>query len=137
MKTPVSQVSSWTAPADQHSIRLDSFVRRCLTHLSLREAQRAIREGAFWVNGRAGKKGDRLFSGDVVSLRGARHWLASSPLPWSDLHVVIRYEDESMLALDKPAAMATHGFSGRETSSLANFLAAYRSSLSGVGRSRW
>ena len=42
-----------------------------------------------------------------------------------------------MLALDKPAGMATHGFSGRETSSLANFLAAQRPSLRGVGRSRW
>jgi len=137
MKREPSSICRWVVPAGEEPIRLDAFVRRSLPHLSLREAQRAILEEAFWVNGRPGKKGDRLFAGDILSLRGARHWLASAPLPRPDLHVVIRYEDESILVLDKPAEMATHGFSGRETNSLANFLAAQRPSLSGVGRSRW
>jgi 23S rRNA pseudouridine1911/1915/1917 synthase len=128
---------SWPAPADGPSIRLDAFVRRCLPHLSLREAQRAIGEGSFWINARRGKKGDRLDAGDIVRFRGPRHWLAPSPLPRADLAVIIRYEDESVLALDKPPGMATHGFSGRETASLANFLAAARPALRGVGKSRW
>jgi 23S rRNA pseudouridine1911/1915/1917 synthase len=128
---------SWTVGADQSSIRLDAFVRRCLPHLSSRETQKAIGEGAFWVNERLGKKGDRLAAGDLLRFRGARHWLASAPLPRPDLAVVIRYEDESVLVLDKPAGMATHGFSGRETESLANFLAAARPELRNVGKSRW
>ena len=137
MKDESPAICSWTVPADEQPIRIDTFVRRSLAHLSLREAQRAIQEGAFWVNGRPAKKGYRLVGGDLLYFRGAGHWLAPAPLPRPDASVVIRYEDESMLALDKPAAMPTHGFSGRETSSLANFLAAQRPSLSGVGRSRW
>ena len=137
MTDETSIVRSWTVPSGEQPVRLDAFVRRCLPHLSLREAQRAIREGAFWINGRPGNKGDRLLGGDLLSLRGARHWLAPAPLPRPDLSVIIRYEDESVLALDKPAGMATHGFSGRETDSLANFLAQARPSLRGVGRSRW
>jgi 23S rRNA pseudouridine1911/1915/1917 synthase len=128
---------SWTAPAGDSSIRLDAFVRRCLPHLSLREAQKAIAEGSFWIGDRRGKKGDRVGAGDIVRFGGPRHWLAPAPLPRPDLGVVIRYEDDSVLALDKPAGMPTHGFSGRETASLANFLAAARPALRGVGRSRW
>ncbi|HEY2990583.1 MAG TPA: RluA family pseudouridine synthase [Candidatus Binatia bacterium] len=128
---------SWTVPADVESIRLDAFVHRCLPHLSLREAQKAIGERGFWINDRAGKKGDRLVGGDRLRFHGARHWLAPAPIPRADLGVVIRYEDESILALDKPAGIATHGFSGRETASLANFLAAVRPALRDVGPSRW
>jgi 23S rRNA pseudouridine1911/1915/1917 synthase len=128
---------SWTVPAGEASVRLDAFVRRCLPHLSEREAHRAIGAGAFWLDDRRGKKGDRLAGGDILRFRGARDWLAPVPPPRPDLAVVIRYEDESVLALDKPAGMATHGFSGRESQSLANFLAAARPALRNVGRSRW
>jgi 23S rRNA pseudouridine1911/1915/1917 synthase len=128
---------SWAVPAGEGSIRLDAFVRRCLPHLSLREAQKAIGEGVFSIHGRRGKKGDRLSGGDTLCFRGAADWLAPAPLPRPDLAVVIRYEDEAVLVLDKPAGMATHGFSGRETASLANFLAGVRPAMSGVGPSPW
>lgn len=130
-------IKSWTVPARQRAIRLDAFVRRCLPHLSLREVRRAIDERAFWVNDRPGKKGDRLFSGDILTLRGSQHLLAPGPLPGWDLKVPVLYEDGFVLVVDKPAGMATHGFSGRETDTLANFLAAVRPSLCGVGRSQW
>lgn len=129
--------SSWTVPAGAPPVRLDAFVRRALPHLSAREAEKAIGEGAFRINGRRGKKGDRLAGGDTLAFEGAAHWLAPAPAPRPDLDVPVRYEDASLLVLDKPAGMATHGFSGRETGSLANFIAAARPQLCGVGRSRW
>lgn len=137
MKKTFPAISSWTVPAGQQAIRLDAFVRRCLPHLSLREAHRAIAERAFWINGRPGKKGERLFAGDVLSYRGAPDLLAASPPPGLDLDILVVYEDECVLVLDKPAGMATHGFSGRERRSLANFLLAIRPSLAGVGASPW
>lgn len=137
MKNESSTEISWTVPAGEAAVRLDVFARRCLPHLSAREAHKAIGEGAFWIDDRRGKKGDRLAGGDLLRFRGARHWLAPAPLPRADLAVIVRYEDESVLALDKPAGMPTHGFSGRETQSLANFLAAARPALRNVGRSRW
>ncbi|MGH7772142.1 MAG: RluA family pseudouridine synthase [Candidatus Binatia bacterium] len=133
----VENLPSWTVPAAQGAIRLDTFVRRCFPHLSLREVKKAIEERAFWVNERPGRKGDRLFGGEVLTLRGSPHLLARSPLPAPDLTVPILFEDRSVLALDKPAGVATHGFSGRETKTLANFLAAFRPSLRAVGKSRW
>src|SRR5262249_2259856 len=44
---------------------------------------------------------------------------------------------DAVIIVDKPAGIATHGFSGREKHSLANFLAAARPALRGVGRSPW
>jgi len=128
---------SWIVPDDAQGIRLDAFVRRCLPHLSVREAQRAIEEGAFCLAGRRGRKGDRLSGGDELLFRGDPHWLATAPPPEPDLGILVRYEDDSVIVVDKPAGIATHGFSGRETRSLANFLAAMRPDLSGVGRSPW
>lgn len=130
-------MNSWIVPASQRAIRLDAFVRRCLPHLSLREAQRAIDERVFWVHERPGRKGDRLFGGDVISFKGPQHLLAPTPLPGWDLQVPIRYEDDFVMVVDKPAGMATHGFSGRERKSLANFLTAIRPSLARVGKSPW
>lgn len=129
--------NSWTVPVGPSAIRLDVFVRRCFPHLSLREAQRAIKEKAFWVNDRPGRKGDKLFGGDIISLKGFQHLLAQSPTPTRNLRVPILYEDEYILVVDKPAGISTHGFSGRQRDTLANFLVAIRPSLLGVGKSRW
>ena len=132
-----SKALQWIVPSGQRAIRLDAFARRCLPYLSLREAQRAIDERVFWVNARPGKKGDKLFGGEVLSFKGPQHLLAPAPLPAWNLELPVVYEDESLLVVDKPAGMATHGFSGRERNSLANFLAATRPSLCHVGKSRW
>ena len=132
-----SPIDSWVVSSGERAIRLDAFVRRCLPHLSLREVRKAIDEGAFRVNDRSGRKGDKLFGGELLSFRGPRHLLAPAPPPGWDLKVPLLYEDESVLVVDKPAGMATHGFSGRERDSLANFLAAIRPALCSVGKSRW
>jgi 23S rRNA pseudouridine1911/1915/1917 synthase len=132
----MSEEVSWIVSPEVGAVRLDAFVRRCLPHLSVREARSAIDEGAFWIGKRRGKKGDRLAAGDRLSFRGAAHWLATAPLPRPDLELIVRYEDESVFVVDKPAGIATHGFSGRESRSVANFLAA-RADLRGVGRSPW
>lgn len=127
---------SWIVPTAEE-IRLDAFARRCLPHLSRREIANAIREGMFFVNGRMSKKGDPLRSGDELVFRGPENWLAAQPSPNESLVIPIVYEDESILALDKPAGVATHGFSGRDESTLANFLAAKRPGLIEVGKIRW
>lgn len=130
-------VKSWTVPPGQTPSRLDFFVRQFLPHLSLREARRAIEQKAFWINHRPGKKGDRLSTGDIVTLRGPEHWLLSRPSPEANVTVPILYEDESVLAVDKPAEMATHGYSGRQKNTLANILLALRPSLRSVGSNPW
>jgi 23S rRNA pseudouridine1911/1915/1917 synthase len=53
------------------------------------------------------------------------------------LEISIVYEDASILALDKPAGVATHGFSARDAGTLANWVAAERPEVLSVGKSCW
>ena len=128
---------AWTLAADHKQIRLDAFVRRCLPHLSRSEVERAIRDRLFSVGQKISKKGDRLSGGDELVFEGPEIWLASSPRPDFGLEVEIVYEDESILMVNKPAGMPTHGFSARDGSTLANFLLTRWPQLANVGKSRW
>jgi 23S rRNA pseudouridine1911/1915/1917 synthase len=128
---------SWKLAAEHGPIRLDAFVRRCLPHLSRREVEKAIGAGLFSVRQKVTKKGDRLSGGDELVFQGPESWLAANPRPEADLAVEIVYEDESILIVNKPAGMPTHGFSARHGSTLANFLLARMPQLASVGKSRW
>jgi 23S rRNA pseudouridine1911/1915/1917 synthase len=128
---------SWLVSEDHAGSRLDSFVHRGLPHLSRRQIEKAIRAKLFRINNRLGGKGDKLSKGDWVTFTGAGSWLHTAPFPQSELRAPIVYEDESVLVVDKPAGMATHGFSGRDHDTLANLLAAQRPDLLGIGKNRW
>jgi 23S rRNA pseudouridine1911/1915/1917 synthase len=131
------ETRSWTVPDGAAAVRLDAFVRRCLPHLSRRQVESAIQSKLFRINERIGKKGDKLSAGDVLTFSGQEHWFITAPAPQPKLQVSIVYEDASVLVVDKPAGMPTHGFSGRDDRTLANFLAAQRPDLLTVGKSRW
>jgi 23S rRNA pseudouridine1911/1915/1917 synthase len=128
---------SWLVSEDHAGSRLDSFVHRGLPHLSRRQIEKAIRAKLFRINNRLGGKGDKLSKGDWVTFTGAGSWLHTAPFPQSELRAPIVYEDESVLVVDKPAGMASHGFSGQDHDTLANLLAAQRPNLLGIGRNRW
>ena len=132
-----AEVKSWSVPPEAGEVRLDAFVRRCLRHLSRRELMSAVDNKLFWIDGRTGKKGEKLKVGQTVTFRGPEEWLFIQPPPVKQLEVPIIYEDSSFLVVDKPAGMAIHGFSGRDTDTLANLLVARRPELLTVGKSRW
>ncbi|MBI2182517.1 MAG: RluA family pseudouridine synthase [Deltaproteobacteria bacterium] len=131
------RVESWAVPSDADAVRLDAFVRRCLPHLSRRELTASIDNRLFWIAGRPGRKGDKLRAGQIVTFHGPEEWLLTRPSPAKQLNVPIIYEDASLMVVDKPAGMATHGFSGQDTQTLANFLVVHHPDLSTVGKSRW
>jgi 23S rRNA pseudouridine1911/1915/1917 synthase len=131
-KTP-----SWLVPAEFAAARLDDFVHHCLPHLSRRAIDQAIGAKMFLLNGRAGKKGDRLVAGNNLVFAGPVDWLAEQPAAAGQLDIAIVYQDAALLALDKPAGVATHGFSARDGATVANFIAARWPELLNVGKSRW
>jgi 23S rRNA pseudouridine1911/1915/1917 synthase len=132
-----NQNLTWKISAAEEGVRLESFVRRRLPHLSRRQSAKAIDENAFSVNGRRVTKGQRLKGGDVVIFQGAQHWLFDSPVAAENGRVNIAYEDAEIIVVEKPAGIATHGFSARDVDTLANLLVARWPELSSVGRSRW
>ena len=127
----------WQVASGHEPIRLDAFVRECLPHLSRREVDQSIRDGFFSIDGHVARKGDRLSAGDRLVFDGSAALLAANPLPDAILDVPIVYEDSSVLIVDKPAGIATHGFSGRDMGTLANYIVSQHSRLLGVGKNRW
>jgi 23S rRNA pseudouridine1911/1915/1917 synthase len=128
---------SWVVTPETASMRLDAFTRRCLPHLSRRAIARAIRQHEFWINGRPADKGAKMAARDVVTFHGPVTSLYESPPPAEGLALPIVYEDASLLIIDKPAGIATHGFSGADSDTVANFIAAARPQILTVGRNRW
>jgi 23S rRNA pseudouridine1911/1915/1917 synthase len=131
------RIESWVVPSDAGEVRLDAFLRKCLPQLSRGALASAIDNKFFLIGGRPGRKGEKLRAGHLVTFRGPQEWLSTQPPPGNQLDVPIIYEDAFCLVVNKPAGMATHGFSGKDTQTLANFLVAHRPDLLTVGKSRW
>jgi 23S rRNA pseudouridine1911/1915/1917 synthase len=130
-------VTSWVVEPGNAEVRLDVFLHRLLPHVSLRQLKKALDEGAFQVNQKKRKKGYVVRAGELISFHGPNILLAQEALPRRSMKVRIVYEDEAILVADKPAGMATHGFSARETDSLSNHLLAVRPELRNIGKSLW
>src|ERR1051325_676473 len=128
---------TWIVTPDDAAMRLDAFLRHRISHLSRRAIADAIENNHFRLNGRRTAKGIKLAAGDVVSFHGPESLLLELPPPANGLLVPIVFEDDSLLIIDKPAGMATHGFSGADTGTVANFIAAIRPQILNIGKNRW
>jgi len=116
------------APARQVEIdsghdgqRLDNFLMTALKGVPKTHIYRIVRKGEVRINKGRVKPDYRLKSGDVVRippLRTARAEVharlmtpqAAAGFEW--LNDCILYEDEALIALDKPSGLAVHGGSG-------------------------
>jgi len=111
-KDAVSWLTVDEASAGQ---RIDNFLARTLKGVPKSHLYRILRTGEVRVNkGRVGAE-QRLALGDVVRIppiRRADRAPAAPPPPISPLKAAVLFEDEAVLAIDKPAGLAVHGGSG-------------------------
>jgi 23S rRNA pseudouridine1911/1915/1917 synthase len=128
---------SWSVGAENSQMRLDAFARTCLPHLSRRAIAEAMQHNFFRVNGHRAEKGAKVARGDVITFEGPASLLSEGPPPSQRLTLPIVYEDDALLVVDKPAGIATHGFSGADLDTVANFIAAVRPEILPIGRSPW
>ena len=105
----------------QRSGKLLSFLRRELG-MSSGLVKRLKYDHAFAVNGTAQYTNFPVQPGDVITVT----ILESQPdYPAQEGPLDILYEDEALIALDKPAGILMHPSSARGTGTLANYLAGY------------
>jgi 23S rRNA pseudouridine1911/1915/1917 synthase len=101
------------------------------------QARRAIAEGALRVNGRPAAKGASLSVGDEVCFVGEPQQHAGgvqwSCLPDPDVPCRVRYEDEQLLVVDKPAGIACHPLRSSERGCVANWLVSRYPEMSSFG----
>ena len=116
---------------DEAQPRLDRYLAAQLADHSRAEVQRWIKEGLARVNARPARPGMALKPGDVVTLTIPEP--APTELLPEDIPLVILYEDEDVIAIDKPAGMVVHPAVGHSRGTLVNAILWHFPGLEGVG----
>jgi 23S rRNA pseudouridine1911/1915/1917 synthase len=108
--------------------RLDKYLHGRFPRLSRTAIQRLIKQGAITVNGEPTKASYEMAGGDVIEL------VIPPPEPREvqpePMALDIVYEDDHLLALNKPAGIICHPARGDQTGTLANGLVYYANELS-------
>ncbi|MDH7516205.1 MAG: RluA family pseudouridine synthase [Bacteroidota bacterium] len=113
-------------------VRLDVFITRSVENASRSKVQESIAAGRVTVNGVIVlKAGHHVAGGDVVVCR-----VPKPPPPLVEAENIpldIRYEDESVLVVNKPAMMVVHPAHGNHSGTLVNALLWHTRRLSSAG----
>ncbi len=112
-------------------LRLDRYLAARLPALSRTRIQELIEEGHVQVGGAAAKRAQRVAAGEAIAVEILpRPPLAAAP---EAIPVEILYEDEDLVAVNKPAGMVVHAGAGVASGTLVNALLHHLGKLSDVG----
>lgn len=117
--------------AEYAGTRLDRVVTNCCPELSRTRVQELIAGGLVLLNGKSAKGSHKVHAGDAIEVvaepRPALRAEAES-IPLDTL-----YEDEDVIAINKPAGMTVHAGAGNSHGTLVNALLGRGQSLSQPG----
>ena len=111
--------------------RLDAFLARSVPELTRSAAQKLLEEGCVLLNGKKGKKNDKLNLGDTVSVTIPE----AKPVDITPVEMAldIVYEDEDVVVINKPKGLVVHPAAGHQNDTLVNgLLHAMGDDLSGI-----
>jgi len=114
--------------------RLDRWLSERLTELSRARLQALIRGGLVRVDGSVLKTAHRLRGGERVEIEvppAPEETLVPEAVP-----LIIVYEDDHVLVVDKPAGMVVHPGAGRSGGTLAAAVLSHAPTTAGVGGPR-
>ena len=112
--------------------RLDKIVVALLPELTRSAAQRLIEQGRVTVNGALRDASFRARAGDVLEIDLPAE-PASDDLVAEAIPLDILYEDDDVLAINKPAGLVVHPGAGNPSGTLANALLSHAPEIAGVG----
>ena len=113
-KTASSGVERRQITEDEAGQRLDNYLLRHLKGVPKSRIYRIVRSGEVRVNGGRCQPDQRLNVGDELRLPPVRvsAFVESRPPVAPEVDLPVLYEDDSLLALNKPCGIAVHGGSG-------------------------
>ncbi|HIL26993.1 MAG TPA: RluA family pseudouridine synthase [Nitrospinaceae bacterium] len=117
-------------PNDQ-ALRLDVFLSESQNEFSRSRLKKLIEQGHASVNDSLAQAKYKLKAGDRVILSVCPPIV--SGIEAESIPLKIIYEDEAMLAVNKPAGMVVHPAPGHAKGTLVNALLSHCSDLSGIG----
>ena len=113
------------------STRLDSYLVSQIENLTRAKIQRAINKGGAMVNGVVCKPSYKLTAGQMVEF-SMPNIETDAPIP-EDIPLEVLFEDDHMIAINKPAKMVVHPAKGHWSGTLTAALAFHFEQLSSVG----
>ncbi len=127
-----AEAGSRTLVADAGSGRLDVWLASRCPDLSRARVQKLIREGRVRIGGAAAKPAARVRPGDVVVIEIPAPE-PSEVLP-EDIPLDVLFEDDEVLAINKPPGLVAHPAPGHPSGTLVNAVLHHcRGRLSGIG----
>jgi len=116
---PNSEVRLITVDDGSHDRRLDNFLISLLKNIPHSRIYNLIRTGQVRVNGSRAKAKRRLEAGDIVRVPPVRmareNRSASLTKPLLDAVNSVIYEDDYLIAIDKPSGIAVHSGTNHKT----------------------
>jgi 23S rRNA pseudouridine1911/1915/1917 synthase len=113
---------------EEAGLRLDRLVVQHCTELSRTRVQELIGEGLVLLNGKLAKDSHKVRANDVIQVvPQERPALRAEPEP---IPLDVLYEDDDVIAINKPAGMSIHAGAGNAHGTLVNALLGRGQSLS-------
>jgi 23S rRNA pseudouridine1911/1915/1917 synthase len=114
---PAVQIS---VSSEESGLRLDRVVAAHCQELSRTRAQELIEAGLVLLNGKAAKDSHKVRAGDVIEVEPQQRAPLRAEAEAIPLDVL--YEDEDVIAINKPAGMTVHAGAGNSHGTLVNAL---------------
>ncbi|MFH0921587.1 MAG: RluA family pseudouridine synthase [Fibrobacterota bacterium] len=125
-------------PENDAGQRLDRYLRKAFRATPMSLIQKALRTGKVRVNGRRADGDQRLVTGDWVLLPD--EWFREKEKKQAgttgrnDFRAWVIFEDENILAINKPAGIPVHEGTGHTEGTLSDLLSAYLPDNAGNSR---
>jgi len=126
-----SGIQEFLVSSEEAGTRLDRVVAARCPELSRTRVQELIDEGLVLLNGKPGKGSHKLRAGDAIRVEPRPRppvQAEAEPIPLD-----ILYEDDDVIAVNKPAGMTVHAGAGNHSGTLVNALLGRGQSLSQGG----
>jgi 23S rRNA pseudouridine1911/1915/1917 synthase len=111
--------------------RLDLFLTSACSDLSRSRIQKLIEEGAVRLGGSPARRSHVVRAGEEVEVEVPEPRVVS--IQPEEIALSVLYEDEHILAIDKPPGLVVHPSPGHDSGTLVNALLHHVRDLSGIG----
>jgi 23S rRNA pseudouridine1911/1915/1917 synthase len=122
-------------PASAAGMRIDIFLTHFCNNYSRALLQKLIASGSVEVNGFAVPKRHRLSEGETIVIRNLESFVVTTAVAPEDIPVDVIYEDDYLIAVNKPAGMVVHPGVGNRSGTLVNALLHHCAALSNAANS--
>ena len=113
-------IESRTLFVDKGGVRLDAALLTAFPTSSRAFIREAIRDGEILLNGRVAAKGVKLHGGETILVKSLAEATDNLVAPNPDIRPRCVFEDDALLAYDKPAGLPVQPLSRTERTTLMN-----------------